>query len=127
VIVVEGEKAVLAAEALFPGHVIVSWANGAKALRTVDWSPLAGRTVTLWPDADDAGRDCMLRLGPILIDHGATVSIVEPPDFPDIKGWDLADADAVGWSAADAHGLARAEQPAAENTPTPSRRSRSGP
>jgi putative DNA primase/helicase len=103
VIVVEGEKAVLAAEELFPGHVIVSWANGAKALRTVDWSPLAGRTVTIWPDADDAGRDCMLRLGPILIDHGATVSIVEPPIFPDIKGWDLADADSVGWSAADAH------------------------
>ena len=55
VLIVEGEKAADAAAALFPEHAVVSWCGGCKALNTVDWQPLAGRAVTLWPDADNPG------------------------------------------------------------------------
>jgi hypothetical protein len=79
VLVVEGEKACLAALDLFPNLVPVSWANGAKALNTVDWEPLRGRSVTLWPDADTDGVACMDRLGQILLALDCSVWLVAPP------------------------------------------------
>ena len=93
-LVVEGEGKALAAARLFPDLVAVSWSNGGKAIAHVDWSPLRGRDVTLWPDADPEGVACMTTLAGILHGLGAAVSVVEPPaGVP--KGWDLADAD---WS-----------------------------
>lgn len=54
VIVVEGEKC---ADALrrASGRVVVSWAGGTHGVAHADWSPLAGRSVVIWPDADDPG------------------------------------------------------------------------
>ena len=57
VIVVEGERKgeVLQAllEAAAPGiYLVVSWPGGCKSVQKADWSPLAGRTVLLWPDCD---------------------------------------------------------------------------
>ena len=56
VIICEGEKAADAAGALLPDHVAMTSPGGSKAAAASDWSPLAGRKVTIWPDADEAGQ-----------------------------------------------------------------------
>ncbi|MCP9840143.1 hypothetical protein KBY93_05770 [Synechococcus sp. J7-Johnson] len=98
VLVVEGEGTADATALLFPHHVVISWPNGTNATAKADWSPLAGRSVTLWPDADAPGRKVMQRLAPLLAEQGCLVQLVEPPaELP--QGWDLADAD---WTPAEA-------------------------
>jgi hypothetical protein len=52
VLLVEGEKCADAAHAELPDMVVVSWPGGGKADGKVDWSPLAGRKVITWADAD---------------------------------------------------------------------------
>ena len=109
VLITEGEKAADAAVVLFPDHVVVSWSGGSQAIASVDWSPLAGRAVSLWPDADASGREAMARLSALLLELGCPVAVVLPPscteedwdlvDAPGASGWDLADAT---WSAAEA-------------------------
>jgi putative DNA primase/helicase len=109
VLVVEGEKTADAAATLLPDHVVVSWCNGSRALHTADWQPLAGRRVTLWPDADAAGRSAMAALSGLLMQIVDALFVVLPPEAPTgpttnddqlegcafPEGWDLADAD---WS-----------------------------
>lgn len=56
VLVCEGEKATDAAQALFSDHVAVTSSGGANAAGKADWLPLAGRSVVIWPDADEPGR-----------------------------------------------------------------------
>jgi putative DNA primase/helicase len=113
VLVVEGEGTADAAAKLFPEHVVISWANGTNAIAKADWQPLAplglaGRTVTLWPDADAPGRRAMARLAALLSEQGCRVQLVDPPaDLP--QGWDLADADWTPRQAA--RQLAKAAQP----------------
>ena len=52
VLVVEGEKTVDAAAERFPDYVATTSSGGSNAARKADWTPLAGRHVTIWPDAD---------------------------------------------------------------------------
>ncbi len=59
ILLVEGEKAADAAKALFPSHVCMAWSGGGKAFTKADFTPLAGRTVLLWPDNDEAGITAM--------------------------------------------------------------------
>jgi putative DNA primase/helicase len=102
VLITEGEKAADAAVALFPQHVLVSWCGGSQAIASVDWSPLAGRAVSLWPDADASGREAMARLSALLLELGCPVAVVLPPSCTE-EDWDLADAPgASGWDLADA-------------------------
>jgi putative DNA primase/helicase len=56
-----------------------------------------GRTVTIWPDADDVGRNAAAKLARILLGLRCTVQVVNPPSTL-AEGWDLADALAEGWS-----------------------------
>lgn len=109
VLVAEGEKATDAAQRLFPTAACCTWASGCKATSKADWSPLIGRKVTLWPDADDVGRDAMAKLAIRLLKIGAAqVRIVQPPaDAP--EGWDLADAD---WSPQEAGAYLKANRSA---------------
>ncbi len=98
VLVVEGEGTADAAALFFPQHVVISWPNGTNATAKADWSPLVGRSVTLWPDADAPGRKAMQRLAPLLAEQGCRLQLVEPPaELP--QGWDLANAD---WTPAQA-------------------------
>ena len=101
VLLTEGEKSADAAATFFPRAVVLSWPNGGKAIWHIDLAPLAGRSITLWPDNDDEGRQAMASLAPLLLQAGATsVRIVTPPDDRP-PGWDLADAD--DWTATDAN------------------------
>ncbi|MCT0230931.1 toprim domain-containing protein [Synechococcus sp. CS-1324] len=108
VLVVEGEGTADAAARLLPEHVVLAWPNGAKAIAKADWSPLAGRSVILWPDADAAGQAAMESLAALLQAQGCQVQLVAlPDDLP--AGWDLADADWTPRQAA--RQLAKAAKP----------------
>ena len=52
VLIVEGEKCADAAHDELPELAVVSWPGGGKADGKVDWSPIAGRKVITWADAD---------------------------------------------------------------------------
>lgn len=97
VLLVEGEKTAVAATELFPNHVPVTWAGGAGTVTKVDWTPLAGRRVTIWPDNDDPGRVAMEKAASSLVDVGAhEIRCVEIPRTFTPK-WDLADSPPDGW------------------------------
>lgn len=108
VLVVEGEKCRAAGAGALPMYAVVAWPGGSKAIPYVDWSPLAGRDVVLWPDADKPGREAMLghvnfaglrKPGVAQLLHAAGVRsmrYVDTAGQPD--GWDIADAIADGWS-----------------------------
>lgn len=109
VLIVEGEKCRAAGAGALPGYAVICWPGGTKGIRFVDWSPLAGRTIVLWPDADQVGRDAMLgyEKSSGMIVRGVaqyanaagclSIRMVDPVDQP--KGWDLADSLAEGWTA----------------------------
>ena len=52
VFVTEGEKA---ADALVKLGCVATTSGGASSASAADWTPLQGRTVTIWPDADEPG------------------------------------------------------------------------
>lgn len=97
VVIAEGEKSADAGATLLPSHVVIAWCGGVAGINHTDWSPLAGRTVILWPDNDEPGRNAMAKLGPRLLALGCTVLIFNPPPGCPPK-FDLADAKADRWS-----------------------------
>ena len=122
VIIAEGEKALDAAAQLFPDHAAVTWPGGTSNVQHADWSALHGRTVTIWPDADDVGHKAAARLAQILLGLQCAVQVVKPPDtLP--QGWDLADALAEGWTPARVakavERCAKAVEPVAQPEPEP--------
>lgn len=95
VLITEGEKACEAAAKLFPTYACTTWSGGCKSHGKTDFSPLKGRKVILWPDADDDGISAMQAVADKLLKLGAEkVRIINPPDGVP-KGWDIADAE---WS-----------------------------
>jgi len=91
VLVVEGEKAADAAQAVFTDYVVVTSPGGSKAAARAYWSPLNGHRLVVWPDQDEPGRKYAEDVGRLAVEAGAaSVAIVDiPPDWP--EGWDLAD------------------------------------
>ncbi len=63
VLIVEGEKCADAAASLFGKRfVAVTWPGGTNGVGKVDWEPLRGRDVILWPDCD-AQRERLTKAG----------------------------------------------------------------
>lgn len=94
VVLVEGEKC---ANALMGVGIIATTAMGgaATAIDKTDWSPLAGKTVAVWPDHDAAGAKYADAVITKLRSIGAQVRrVTVPRDKP--KKWDAADAVAEG-------------------------------
>ncbi|NWK77226.1 DUF3987 domain-containing protein [Aquitalea sp. LB_tupeE] len=90
VYLVEGEKA---ADALLRlGHVAVT-SGAADSANVADWTPLAGRSVTIWPDNDEAGTKYLSDCLPLLWATGvAAISIVDVstlslPSKGDVVDW----------------------------------------
>jgi putative DNA primase/helicase len=102
VIVCEGEKAANFARQLFPSVVVVAWPNGAQSVSKVDWSPLAGRQILLWPDNDDEGRKAMAKAASLIPNPAKLLTIDPPPGAP--EKWDIADS---GWTKAEAHAFVK--------------------
>jgi putative DNA primase/helicase len=102
VIVCEGEKAADAAARIFPDHVATCSPNGASAANSADWSPLAGRRVVIWPDADEPGNRYAADVASSLQELECEVSVFNAgalaslsPEGGNCKvkeGWDAADA-----------------------------------
>lgn len=113
VLVVEGEKCADAAYAELAGKGdVVSWQGGGKAVDKADWSPLSGRKVILWADADaktysdthanagqikpaheQPGVSAMNKLAGILLALGCKVKMVAiPAPGAVVDGWDVVDA-----------------------------------
>jgi putative DNA primase/helicase len=95
VLVVEGEKAADAARRFSGPYVAVTWPAGAMAADKADWTPLAGRKVLLWPDADEPGRKAMERVAQIIHERATEVKVLDVSGQQD--GWDAADADFACW------------------------------
>ena len=112
VLIVEGEKAADAAAELLPEHVAVTWEGGGNAVDSAYWRDLQRREVTIWPDADEAGRKAAKAVSATLKGIAASVRIVDlPADLP--KSWDLADPPPQG--GLDVMGmLSRAREPEPE-------------
>jgi putative DNA primase/helicase len=85
VLVVEGEKTAAAAGKLFKDHVVVTWVGGVKAISKSDWTPVNGRKLVIWPDADAPGRNA----GNYLKARFPEARLVSTTSLPD--KWDLAD------------------------------------
>lgn len=132
VLVVEGEKAADAAQALVEplGWVATTSPGGARAAEKADWSPLCGRAVRVWPDADAPGSSYAADVARLALAAGAaSVQVLNLPALEGLHGGPLPD----GWDAADALAEGIAPEPlrallmASENwmasggTPTPGR------
>jgi hypothetical protein len=103
VVVCEGEKAADAAQRLLPDFVVITSPSGCKSAEKADWSPVVGRHVTIWPDADAAGADYAQAVTKCGTDAGAkSIAIVSTPSDID-EGWDAANAlDEDSWTPANA-------------------------
>ena len=118
VVVCEGEKAADAAALLFPDAVCTTMLNGAQSPHKSNWQPLDGRVVWLWPDNDEAGRECMAKVATLARQAGAHsvelfnlsafayMPLLDMSDDPCLGSahplpdkWDAADAVAMGWKA----------------------------
>jgi predicted P-loop ATPase len=105
VLVVSGEKCHAVAARLLPSSVAITWPGGDNGESSVDWSPLAGRRVTLWMDADVSGAAAGDRIARRLQALGCAVRSLDTEAQP--KGWDIADAVADGWDRARVVAFAR--------------------
>jgi len=99
VLVAEGEKAADAARRVVGEHYVCStWPGGTNAVLYADWQPLQGREVIIWPDKDGPGDKAAKDVANQCRKVGAkSVKVVKPPDGVE-SGWDLADAEAEGWT-----------------------------
>jgi hypothetical protein len=102
VLLVEGEKCRVAGAGAWPQYAVLAWPGGSNGIHKVDWSPLEGCDVILWPDADKAGRKAMVGevdyAGRIHVGIAQLLSrmrvrslrMIDTEGMP--KGWDIADA-----------------------------------
>lgn len=95
VLIVEGEKSADAADKLLGKHYhVVTWTGGAQAYGKTDWTPIYGRKVTIWPDADKPGMEAADGILKLLKEQCQSIKIINT-DKSD--GWDAADALQEGW------------------------------
>ena len=87
VLLVEGERAADAAQRVLPGWVVCTWSGGCKAVGKTDFSILEGRSVTLWPDADEPGKEAMRKIARKI--RGKCRILKLPENLE--GGWDVAD------------------------------------
>jgi hypothetical protein len=89
VLLCEGEKAADAAQRILLDYVAMTWLGGAEAAKLADLTPLTGRSVILWPDADEIGLKAMAQIAARL----SRAQVVDTIGLPD--GFDAADLEAL--------------------------------
>lgn len=110
VLVTEGEKAADAAQALVEplGWIVTTSPGGARAAEKADWSPLRGRTVRVWSDADAPGSSYATDVARLALAAGAaSVQVLNLSALEGLHGGPLPD----GWDAADAKAEGLASEP----------------
>lgn len=94
IVFVEGERKADALASVGIEATCIMFGSDAP-LDKVDWTPISGKRVRIWPDKDSAGSAFANRLAPMLAALGCEVTVVEPPaDKP--NKWDAADCVAEG-------------------------------
>jgi len=150
VLLVEGEKTVDAAQAIFPDWRVTTWAGGAGAMAKTDFSPLADADrLVYWPDADAPNAITGARAGVQAAEaldaqcrrlHVVGLGTQAFRDGPaglvrqvgsdgglfDVvpEGWDLADPPPAGWDRGRLEELLQAADTLAPRPETQSWRSR---
>lgn len=110
VLVVEGEKCRSVGAAVLPPYVTICWPGGSKGIKHVDWSPVEGRDLVLWPDADPPGWAAMCgetTYAGVFVEgvaqhaHRSGAKSLRVVDTRGCRhGWDIADAiQQDGWTA----------------------------
>jgi putative DNA primase/helicase len=92
VLIVEGPKCQEAAKAV-PGFVPAAWNGGANGQRKIDFSPLKGRRVYIWPDDDKPGADSARATAKML--KGIATEIIIVPPLPEARKIRAVKADIV--------------------------------
>ena len=83
VLIVEGEKAAIAAEQIYAGQVACHH-GGCKGWDKTDWSSIYGRQVYIYPDNDEAGLMFAAEIGQHLRANGCNVITCQPhKDLPE--------------------------------------------
>ena len=83
VLIVEGEKAAIAAEQIYAGQVACHH-GGCKGWDKTDWSSIYGRQVYIYPDNDEAGLVFAAEIGQHLKANGCNVITCQPhKDLPE--------------------------------------------
>ena len=90
VLLTEGEKSADAAHQIVDDCIGVSWPNGSKAIRKIDWAALSGRRIIILRDNDNEGVTCTHGLIEILGPIAGEILVVDPPAGAASK-WDIAD------------------------------------
>lgn len=85
---VEGENC---ADALAKLGLVATTAGGATSDDRADFAPLAGRTVTIWPDHDKPGIEHAERVAAKLLAFGCTVETIDPTALDLPEGGDCVD------------------------------------
>ena len=106
VLITEGEKCADAAAEQLPELACLTWPGGSKAVSKIDWSPLAGRKVIIWPDCDaqkdksgvllpetdQPGVKAATQIADKLVALGCRVwMMVIPKPGERVSGWDIVD------------------------------------
>jgi hypothetical protein len=85
ILIVEGPKCQEAAKAL-TGFVPIAWNGGAQGQRKIDFTPLKGRSVYIYPDDDNAGEKSANETAKILQGIAKDIIIIRPlPEARAIK------------------------------------------
>jgi hypothetical protein len=92
VLIVEGPKCWDAAKVL-TGFVPIAWNGGANGQKRLDFSPLKGRRVYIWPDDDEAGAKSALATEKLL--KGIAESVIIVPPMPEARAVKPEKADIV--------------------------------
>jgi hypothetical protein len=82
--------------------VVTTSSGGGQAATKTDWSPLAGRSVLIWPDNDEAGLKYAVAVATILIGLGCAVSIVDAAALASIAHHGNRREPPASWDAANA-------------------------
>lgn len=95
--VVEGEAC---ADAISKMGLVATTSGGADSAGRANWQPLAKRTVTIWPDNDEAGMRYAKAVHDALIEKGCVVSVIDVaalslPPKADCVDWIAAHPDAT--------------------------------
>lgn len=117
IILAEGERC---ADALASVGLEATTAMGGAntKIEAVDWSPLAGKSVTIWPDNDPRGVEYAHKAAKALLGIGCQVNVITPPADKPVK-WDAHDCLAEGGDLHAIYNTARPYNPQQEEPPKP--------
>jgi putative DNA primase/helicase len=92
ILLVEGEKCCNYAKKIFadyPRIVPLTWIGGANSAKLADYTPIFGRKVIFWADADAPGEKAMRQIFDIVKTNIKGGKLILPTEKP--QGWDIAD------------------------------------